>query len=331
MSTEHLISNPTCPRCRYDLSGATASWSESCPCAGRCPECGFDFDWANLLRSDRQRDERFIEHTRRRRRIPVAAIRTLARSLYPPGFWSWIKLHHETSVRRMILWLALLVVPLWATQALLSNAELFASEYAWHARFGGSHFGYSHHAHNQPPFSHYSIYLSAWTQPFMTLDDWSYAFGNWEWIAADLVPGVLVSLIALQATWPLMVAILRTTLGKAKVHWKHLLRAFVYSVGWMVLLLLAVVVIRGANLFGVLTSPNTTWGLDSEIIEVLNNSRLFFALTLGFMAWTVWWWYIVIVRHWQLQRGRLIWTVLCVPASLMAFIGALTHQIWLAI
>lgn len=316
MSDASIVQSPVCPRCRYDLRGATASWSESCRCTGRCPECGFDFDWADLLRPDRQRDERFIEHTRRRRRIPRAAIRTLARSFYPPGFWSWIKLHHETSVRRMILWVLLLIVPLWAAQALCVNVGLFVVECSWLSLMGSS------------DFSHYTTYLSAWTQPIIAWGDFSRGLHDYEWLVAESIPAILMSLMALQIGWPLMVAVLPTTLGKAKVHWKHILRAFIYSTGWTVLSLLAVVTIRVVDLYEVLASPNTTWGHSPTIIERLNGNSLFFILTFGFMLWTLWWWYIVIVRHWRLQRGHIVWMVLLIPVSLIAFAAATLHQIW---
>lgn len=38
-----------CPKCDYDLGGIRASWRESCPLRGVCPECGFQFNWGHLI------------------------------------------------------------------------------------------------------------------------------------------------------------------------------------------------------------------------------------------------------------------------------------------
>lgn len=38
-----------CPRCGHDLRGPQAGWREACPLAGRCPDCGLDFAWGDLL------------------------------------------------------------------------------------------------------------------------------------------------------------------------------------------------------------------------------------------------------------------------------------------
>lgn len=139
---------------------------------------------------------------------------------------------------------------------------------------------------------------------------------------------MLAPLIVLQIAWPLMVAVLRTTLGNANVHWKHIFRACIYSTAWMVPFLIAVIGIRAHFLYVTAASPNTTWGFDREVAAVLNRSIVFFILAAGFMLWTAWWWYTVIVGHWRLQHGRIVWMVLLIPVSLISFVGATVHKIW---
>lgn len=42
---------PSCPACRYDLSGTCATWVNSCPLSGTCPECGLSFPWRDRFRA----------------------------------------------------------------------------------------------------------------------------------------------------------------------------------------------------------------------------------------------------------------------------------------
>lgn len=49
-------SDPVCPQCGHDLEGEVATWTQSCPLAGACPECGREFGWSEAFRkSERQR------------------------------------------------------------------------------------------------------------------------------------------------------------------------------------------------------------------------------------------------------------------------------------
>lgn len=41
------------------------------------------------------------------------------------------------------------------------------------------------------------------------------------------------------------------------------------------------------------------------------------------LLWLCWWWYIVIVRHWRIERGRMVWGVLLIPVMLAGFIAYL--------
>lgn len=38
-----------CPRCSYDLRGTMGDWSRACPLRGVCPECGLQFEWAEMI------------------------------------------------------------------------------------------------------------------------------------------------------------------------------------------------------------------------------------------------------------------------------------------
>jgi hypothetical protein len=126
----------TCPRCGYDQRGIVDTWAEACPLDGRCSECGLEFAWADVLRPDRQREVRFVEHapastSRFDLRVPLAAWRTLVWSLTIWLFARRVKMQHKTEPRRWWTWVMwTLVVPvvvshtLWAIVVVVSLVYL---------------------------------------------------------------------------------------------------------------------------------------------------------------------------------------------------------------
>ncbi len=85
---------------------------------GQCSECGLEFNWADLLNSDRIELPWLYEHARRSwsvHRIITTAIRTLA----PWRFWSRIELHHRISFKRLTLYLLLPLILLYAASVSL--------------------------------------------------------------------------------------------------------------------------------------------------------------------------------------------------------------------
>ena len=46
---KHGQAEPMCPRCGYDLSGQVRTWTDACPLAGVCTECGFEVEYRFVL------------------------------------------------------------------------------------------------------------------------------------------------------------------------------------------------------------------------------------------------------------------------------------------
>ncbi|MCC6677126.1 MAG: hypothetical protein IT436_08275 [Phycisphaerales bacterium] len=84
-----------CPRCAYDLSGQVAAWTAQCALAGRCSECGLDFEWREILDPDFAGPGWSFEHGHRRRISRYFA--TLARVIHPARAWRELQL--STSLR----------------------------------------------------------------------------------------------------------------------------------------------------------------------------------------------------------------------------------------
>lgn len=95
-----------CPRCGYALGGVVESWRESCAVQGVCSECGLGFEWADLLRVDRQRLPWLYEHAGRWWNA-WAMLRTLWMLTLPWRFWGRVRVHHRVAWGRLASWPAL--------------------------------------------------------------------------------------------------------------------------------------------------------------------------------------------------------------------------------
>lgn len=80
-----------CPLCDYELRGLTVS---------RCPECGYEFEWRNLLDPARRLHPYLFEHHPRRKMW--ALFRTLWGGLRPRQFWAALLPSQPSRLRRLI-------------------------------------------------------------------------------------------------------------------------------------------------------------------------------------------------------------------------------------
>ncbi len=101
-----------CPRCGYDLRGAVSAWETACPLTGTCTECGLALNWAEVLCPAKFEPQWCVEFIRRRRRFPTAAVITFARSWWPFGFWSAMRMSMAIRSRRLLLYVGALFLPI---------------------------------------------------------------------------------------------------------------------------------------------------------------------------------------------------------------------------
>ncbi|HSZ57184.1 MAG TPA: hypothetical protein VK797_16065 [Tepidisphaeraceae bacterium] len=82
-----------CPLCDYNLRGLTQP---------RCPECGYAFDWQDLVDPQRRRHEYLFEHHPRR---PIRAFfKTITRSFRPGRFWKTLYPSQPVNTRRLVVY-----------------------------------------------------------------------------------------------------------------------------------------------------------------------------------------------------------------------------------
>ena len=351
---EFVILPPICPRCRYDLRGATAAWNEQCDLRGRCPECGYEFQWADVLRGDRQLPRWSIEYARSRRERVLAVLATTCAVLIPPLYLGRVRLWMPIRLRRVAAWvLCLLLVPhvlvalIGATNnayALIAPAR--ASRYApWVPQPSGW-------------FESASSVVYPFLSPLVRFGMTSPAAVNppvwrWAWLwAFDWILPVVWHVLLASATWPLMLAMLRVSRRISGVARIHIVRASLYAL--LPTLLLWIVrecevaqlhiaygylsghfvgaMSRGRGLVSLLDRADWyTGGWNIEVTTEWSLASLVFACLST--LWQGWWWYQVVVHHWEIRHGRLVWSLLLIVMSLVLGLIAVGpvafHYIWL--
>src|SRR5438876_5459084 len=100
-----------CPLCEYNLRGLSEP---------RCPECGYRFDWAELLDPTRRAHPYLFEHHAERNLWSF--VRTLIGGWRPALFWRSLHPTQPSRPRRIALYAASYIVPL--ALALVACASL---------------------------------------------------------------------------------------------------------------------------------------------------------------------------------------------------------------
>ncbi len=281
-----------CPRCAYDLSGPVPTWTESCPVAGICPECGLDCRWTDIFDPLRDVPSWFFEFAPLRR-VP-AFPSTLVRAHLPWGFWRDVKLSFPHRPRRLALFAALVLGVVWAFGII--------------ALFLLSGFAYR------------SLYPIQWVR----------MSGRWVQRGGVFDIGEILPTLGRAAAWPLQVPVgpfggpwaestwfvvaflvitpagfflLGETLGRAKVRAAHVLRAGVYTAAPAALLFCAVFALRIASEWYMAThsawnNPNAMRLYRTADLLVDNEAPMLTPL----IPWTVLCWWIVGRRYFRIEH-----------------------------
>ncbi len=304
---------PSCPRCGYDLTGVAESWADSCPLTGVCSECGLEFDWARVLCHDRFLVRWFVEHAQRGKAAWASAWKTWCRVIVPTRFFGAVRIEHEPRPGRFLLWLLFLNLPILSLAAIVHVllVALYVVPYL------------------PPGFASYKgiAYSNAVLEPFVMIDIATSPAGaitGWTWHphSQDWLP-VVIFVAPMVGAWPVVLFLLPTTRAIAKVRPIHLVRAFVYSLWWLVV----PAAIRLCNGLFLLVAVTPSLATSFDLQDGPNRWIYFFAdrtVALAWFgalaAWTAWWWYLAIVRHMRLPQARRVWALL-LPISLLSTVA----------
>lgn len=317
---EATVQHTHCPRCDYHLDGAVAAFTDQCPLQGTCPECGMEFDWANLLRADRQLVPWLFEHARS---VVRGFLGTLWKSLFPVRFWNAVQMWHVPRVRRL-WWYAMvcsgglivaLSVVFFAICVLAGISAAKAGPTAGSATW-------------EMALYHQLLY------PFVIERWWG---GGWmarglsvNW-SLLLMP--LACLWGTNLSWPLMMLVLSDSRREAKVKRVHVMRAWAYSMWWGMVITVVLLAIRlelmatdVSNAFGWAAVFNQLISLQQASMQVLysyNWVRMVAPIcVLALFVWTARWWWVVIVRYWQFSKPGLVYWLIFVVSLLAMLIPA---------
>jgi hypothetical protein len=200
-----------CPLCEYNLRGLTEP---------RCPECGHQFDWLDLLDRSKWEHPWLFEHAQQRRFRSL--LKTLWNSVLPTRFWTSVKTTHTVRPARLVLvwafmslFCAIPALPVLEYVRLCSNIpQLRQSLLRSSLRSSGG------------PTSPNDSNLQMWVQrayPYPMPWDWQ------VWSNSSVHLGFAAAAIA----WPWLtfagLLLFRQTMQQAKIKPAHVFRCAVYT------------------------------------------------------------------------------------------------------
>ena len=223
---------PECPRCGYDLRGSAQSWRNACPLDGRCAECGLAFAWRDIL-TEALLPSWCVEFSSRRG-LPRTLVETLGRSCSPWRFWSSVKMTHATRPRRLVVYVLFLTLSCYGILAATTGIFVYKN---WRDLFGPGGqatntmwIGEAVVRSMVLPLSGEPLGIYTWKRlgrrsPYMAPREF---LGN-LWVAWSLLwYGAIVAVLG-----PLALIGLIASRRRAGIRPRHLVRAFVYSLGWV--------------------------------------------------------------------------------------------------
>lgn len=238
-----------CPICDYNLHGLPEP---------RCPECGFAFQWDELL-VEAGTVPYFFETSRAHH--GRAFVRTLVRSVLPPRFWRAVRPTLRPNPRRIVLYFVIATALGLLASIVISGAPLI--EYAqWNLQ--RRQFLLTNYLH--PRDVEDAAFAAQIARPFGGVQqyvDWAYpslsSLSFWPRALNTVRGGAFLPAIIIG--WPVLtflaLMIFRVSLLHANVSPAHVLRCTVYSgdiVAWLAPLL--VLVIPALYFFG---AENVVW------------------------------------------------------------------------
>lgn len=285
---------PACPRCGYDLSGAVAVWQVSCPLTSVCSECGLRFEWARVLNPALTAPRWSFEHAidGRIRRL----LATWVVALLPWVFWRQLRMEHEISPRRLLIFAAVLALFAHFTCAMAQGWETYSV--AIYSVKQGARFGI---VPDEEPWV--SAALAAL---------WPYRTHTIEWAGADVDgyggPFQAIALCLVIGA-PLAMLLLPDTFKMARVRRLHILRGAMYGLAAPAAAAIVIVAVTGST---------TSMRLAAFGAPLPWASLSVAGAMLAAMIWYVFWWWLFTRRYLQLPHAWLVAILILILAALLA-------------
>jgi hypothetical protein len=298
--------SPLCPRCTYDLSGTTATWTDRCPLEGQCAECGLEFAWGRVL-ALAEHPWLFEYHWRRRPLYRL--VRTWFAALRPARFWREVRMTDPIRLRP----LGVVVGGLFLAAMTSGYVLILVVWYDWFIYYA-----------RRPPGASRPPGARGWPDFLLHI------LGELARGVAFEVSGLLVALLAT----PLVFLLLPHTLAQAKVRPAHIVRIWFYS-------LLFPLAVLGAWAFGQavllaagwdavaerlnpwLLAGTISW-VDHPMLASLGPNVVGVGLLLFYAGWGAYWSWCGCRFYLRLaQPGRVV-----AALTLIVILAAMCAQFW---
>lgn len=238
-----------CPLCEYNLRGLTAP---------RCPECGYAFDWPDLLDPSRRKHPYLFEHHPERNVWSFFA--TLLGGLRPFKFWRTLRPSMPSRPRRLVVYwvlsisfLVMIVAGDFISYTRMVNNDLTKSRKIMlqqYKRWQGPIVDYQGIRHPSAQAFIDSLYPPPWSSASWKLALEAYAgndnnslliTGGQVRLIGEAVPAMITIVL-----WPwvtfLVLMIFQQSMRRAKVRPIHVLRTVLYGCDMAWLIVVAIVV-----------------------------------------------------------------------------------------
>ena len=292
-----------CPLCEYNLRGATEP---------RCPECGYRFEWRDLLDPERRRHPYLFEHHPNRNLWSF--IRTFRGTLWPRTFWRTLHPGQPSNVRRLVIYW--FIVNLLALALPLSMLALDMTRYALanqqnrgiyvSGRFPGVTPAWLNQSYPLPPSPQF------FSQYFSTM-------------RGSLAAAVVIA--PLYTAWPwltfLALNVFQISMLRARVNASHVLRCVIYTFDAIAVVCWSILFVAGATVAAlVLLQQDVYW---SPITEEAFAWVVFIWIVTGFLLFL---YRLSVAYRLYLQFHHPFLTVL--TSQFIVALAALTALLWVA-
>jgi hypothetical protein len=278
----------------------------------RCPECGYRFEWRDLLDPERRRHPYLFEHHPQRNLWSF--IRTFKGTLWPRTFWRTLLPAQPSNVRRLVVYWFL--VNLLALALPLSMLALDMTRYAM--------------ANQQSR----GIYVAArFALPTPTWLDQAYPLPPsrrffaqyWSSTRGPLAAAVVIA--PLYTAWPwltfLALNVFQISMLRARVNASHVLRCVVYTFDAIAVVSWAILFLAGAAVaVAVLLTESVYWSpMNDEAVAW----AVFIWVLIGFLLFL---YRLTVAYRLYLQFHRPFLTVL--TSQIIVALAAFTAVLWMA-
>ena len=287
---------PICPKCGYDQSGEIATWESVCPLNGRCPECGLEFGWADVLDPSRVELAWYVEHAKTPWQMVRRTIPTLWYLLFPNRYWRRLGMEAPRSVKRYVLWVGAMMLGL----HLISAGALVATSHVYVLNMNAS---------TQAAIAQSPRFQSQWKQLMYDdsgVDYWWPLIGesilfpainnSFHYAEVSVIAGGLGMLIfGISTMWFVLFSAFPTTRKRSKLRLAHVVRAMV------VCGVLPMLVFEIGRVFDVLLFLGETWTPMNGVEPVLMGIGAAGAVWL--LIWIQWFWFSAVWIWWKVKAN----------------------------